>query len=215
MTNGKLIAIEGMDGSGKSTAINYANEYLKSRGLKSEDYRQPDGVYREMIMKTFGHPRLAYDRAVLAMLSRRRFIHESLLLAKDLKDVVLTDRFNFSTYCIHGIYEDQLGLINALGDYDRYKFFDHVPDATIYLSCPAEVCWVRKHNSTTNEYEKTATQSSFTDLHRVFESQAQLNEGARGVRNGFGHIYIIDSNRDVRDVYLDLTHVIDAVLAKN
>ena len=210
--NGKLISIEGMDGSGKSTIIAYICQYLRDIDLKYATHRQPNGVYRDMLLSTFGHPRLAYDRAVLAMLSRRRTIHEHLLLDKDINDVILTDRFNFSTYCIHGIYEDQLGLINAMNDYDRYGFLSMQPAATIYLSCPADVCYQRKMNSEKNQYEKTVTPQDFQDLHRVFEDQARLNLGDKGARNGFGNIYIIDTNRDIRDIIPDIKSVLHNII---
>lgn len=209
---GKLIAIEGMDGSGKSTMIEYMGRYLKECNFTHNTYRQPEGVYRDMLLKTFGHPRLAYDRAVLAMLSRRRTIHEALHLAQDIYDVILTDRFNFSTYCIHGIYEDQLGLINAMAEYDRYGFLDMHPAATIYLSCPADVCYQRKMSSKKNQYEETVTPFDFAKLHKIFEDQARLNEGERGARNGFGHVHIIDTNRDIRDVLPDLHKVINKII---
>lgn len=142
--NGLYIALEGIDGSGKTTQAERLKEYFKSKGKKVVLTREPrkSGVIGDLVQKVLlGETKLP-SVALQYLFSADRAIHHEELVLPSLKagNVVITDRCFWSAI-VYGIL-DRTG-----GEYDKktadmllisqsilsmYHQFT-VPDSTYYL----------------------------------------------------------------------------------
>lgn len=104
MTKGKLITVEGPDGSGKTTQIKELVDYLIFKGFKVMHVREPGGTaigecVRDLLLNMDMH---AQTELLLFTASRIQNIHENILPALDKGVVVVCDRFIHSTQAYQG-----------------------------------------------------------------------------------------------------------------
>ncbi len=136
MKRGLLIAFEGIDGTGKSTQLPLLARYLRSQGLTVIETREPtDGTYGKQIRALYldrGQVTLEEELA-LFILDRKEHIEQCIGPALHEGNIVLTDRYYFST----AAYQGAAGLDpeNILARHD----FAPEPDLVILLTqTPAE-----------------------------------------------------------------------------
>jgi dTMP kinase len=138
MTRGRLIAMCGIDGCGKTTQIGLLAGALRARGIDVVETRQPTEFYRD-------HPQVrAYlddgdtslgmvGLALLAAADRQHHVRGVIEPALAAGRWVITDRYVYSTYAFfvaRGLELDFLRTINR--DVPR-------PDLSVLLDLPAEV----------------------------------------------------------------------------
>jgi dTMP kinase len=104
MTKGKLITVEGPDGSGKTTQIKELVDYLIFKGFKVMHVREPGGTaigecVRDLLLNMDMH---AQTEVLLFTASRIQNIHENILPALEKGTVVVCDRFIHSTQAYQG-----------------------------------------------------------------------------------------------------------------
>lgn len=146
MNKGFVIAFEGGEGSGKSTAIAIFEQKLKERGFNVKTYAEPGGTrYSNEIRELFfNYPDLSVETAVHLMNSQRQDNIERLIKPYvEQGYIVLIDRFIASTIVYQGILSNQLGgllnkqdqlewvLLNSLAYDHTVFFFDCDPDISI------------------------------------------------------------------------------------
>ncbi|MBK8621372.1 MAG: dTMP kinase [Saprospiraceae bacterium] len=138
----KLIAFEGIDGSGKSTQIRLLAEHIKSSGQEVYTTFEPTDQYiGKIIRDIFSHRREATQETIAGLFVADRLEH---LLNPDfgmLKQLetghVLTDRYYFSSYAYHGVHVDMDWVIasNSLavsrGKADLHIFIDVDPQLSL------------------------------------------------------------------------------------
>ncbi|MBU0674546.1 MAG: dTMP kinase [Proteobacteria bacterium] len=134
---GLLIAFEGIDGTGKTTQIARLAQWLVGQGVVSLLTREPtDGVYGRKIRELFVDRRRVSREEELALFmdDRREHVAQVILPALARGEVVLTDRYYFST----AAYQGAAGLDSARIIADN-EVFAPVPDLVILLTLtPAE-----------------------------------------------------------------------------
>lgn len=140
--SGKLIVIEGLEGAGKSTAINTITELLTERQIKTLTTREPGGtaigeILRALI-KNPDYRDILDDRSELLLLYTARIqLFEEIIKPALRQGVwVIADRFELSTMAYQG---DGRGLdqeiINQLSSFALKGF---KPDLIIYLDISPE-----------------------------------------------------------------------------
>lgn len=105
MVRGKLIAFEGIDGTGKSTQIKMLADRLTAEGLSVLSTREPtDGTFGKKIRELFvSREKVSPDEELALFMDDRREHVTSVIepaLAKGM--IVLTDRYYFSTAAYQG-----------------------------------------------------------------------------------------------------------------
>ncbi len=106
--NGKFIVVEGLEGAGKSTLIEFIANYLKSHVLSVITTRDPGGTavgeqIRGLIKNSVNNePVNKYTELLLLYAARVQLIDRVIRPALDSGAWVLADRFELSTYAYQG-----------------------------------------------------------------------------------------------------------------
>ena len=133
----KFIVIEGLDGAGKSTAIDFVRKYLQQKNLPAVYTREPGGTkiaedIRGLALKNYTDEAVHSDTELLLMYASR-LQHVYSLIKPSLKDGlnVVSDRFYWSSVAYQGGGRGiDLKKIIALNE----NFLkDCEPDLVIYL----------------------------------------------------------------------------------
>jgi dTMP kinase len=106
---GTLIALEGIDGSGKSTQARRLRNALVGRGTEAVVFREPgDSQYGDKLRRQFRHGRTVPpdEEAQLFIDDRRIDVRDNILPSLAAGKVVIMDRYYFSTMA----YQGALGL---------------------------------------------------------------------------------------------------------
>ena len=119
MERGKFIALEGIDGSGKSTQIGRLVRRLAGRGVNCRATREPTGRPVGALIRQALTGRTPLDPRVIAALSAAdRIDHlvngeDGLLALVERGITVVTDRYYFSSYAYHSVDMDMDWVIGA------------------------------------------------------------------------------------------------------
>ncbi|SFV87970.1 Thymidylate kinase [hydrothermal vent metagenome] len=138
---GKFITIDGVEGAGKSTQINFICNYLKDKGINVVLTREPGGTdigekIRELLLNTDSkmHP----DTELLLMFAaRNEHIYSKILPTLKAGNWVLSDRFTDASYAYQG---GGRGLdIVRIAQLESWVLQDFNPDITLLLDVPVEI----------------------------------------------------------------------------
>jgi dTMP kinase len=105
--SGKFISIEGIEGAGKSTQLQFIAEYLRSRGKQVVVTREPGGTpmgeeIREVLLKPTDQSMAEETELLLMFAARAEHIKQVIQPALERGDWVLSDRFVDATFAYQG-----------------------------------------------------------------------------------------------------------------
>lgn len=146
---GIFITMEGPDGAGKSTQIEYLKEYLESKGYDILLIRDPGGTeiseaIREIILNREYSEMDDMTELLLYTASRAQLVGEVIKPALTAGKAVISDRFVDSAAVYQGIARG-LG-IDTVYDINKYALQDIMPDVTFHLDLDASIGIARKKN---------------------------------------------------------------------
>lgn len=147
---GKLIAVEGLDFTGKSTLIPLLADRLRATGLTVVESREPGGtkvgeLIRTILLAPEHVEMLPLSELLLFLVSRAQHWHQVVLPALNEGHTVITSRFRLSSmaYQGHGRGID-LDLIRRLNDATTGG---READVTLLIDVPVHVALARKKGS--------------------------------------------------------------------
>jgi dTMP kinase len=170
MTNNRFIALEGIDGSGKTTQIQLLEKYLREAGHKvyvtAEPTRDPIG---RLIRDIFAGKMEADHRVIAALFAADRLQHllnERDGIIKKMKEgyTILTDRYYLSSYAYHGVHTDMDWVIET----NRLSRELLAPDAHIYIDMDPKVS-MERINSTRPSVELYETEDNLRAVYNAYE----------------------------------------------
>lgn len=131
-----FIALEGMDGSGKSTQIELLRQEFERRRRPVVITREPGGTaigeqIREILLRPENGAMAARTEALLYAASRAQHVAEVIEPALAAGKIVISDRYVASSYVYQGIARD-LGL-EAVEKINWFATGGRMPDLTIFL----------------------------------------------------------------------------------
>lgn len=105
MKNGFLIAVEGIDGAGKTTQVGLLEEFLRSRGVDVVRSKEPtDGPWGRKIRESATSGRLSLEDELAAFIEdRREHVRDVIRPALDAGKTVILDRYFYSTIAYQGV----------------------------------------------------------------------------------------------------------------
>jgi len=144
--NGRLITIEGIEGVGKTTNLNFIANWLQERGINVVLTREPGGTaVAEAIRKVLLNPdnELTSECELLLMFAARSaHLDELIRPALARGDWVVCDRFTDASYAYQGGGRGlSMDAIDKLKDIVQQGL---VPDLTLLLDVPMEVSEQRR-----------------------------------------------------------------------
>lgn len=149
MKKGYFVTIEGCEGVGKSTQLNFLKEYLEKTGQEVYFTREPGGVaISEEIRKVILNPSFTEMTDKTEMLlyasSRAQLMAEQIIPKLDEGVTVICDRFIDSSYAYQG-YARGLGIDNVR-KINEYVVEGYMPDLTIFIDLSPDKSFRRKNN---------------------------------------------------------------------
>ncbi len=138
--SGYFVAVCGIDGSGKTTQVAVARDYLLATTPNVVVTKQPTDLYRNdpevraLLDLRRDDTYLTAELALLAAFDRARHIRTRILPSLAADGCVISDRYVYSTYCYF--------MARGIGDLGWLKAINRLapePDLTIYLDVPPEV----------------------------------------------------------------------------
>lgn len=160
MDKGFVIAFEGGEGSGKSTALPIFKQLLEEKGFKVKTYAEPGGTkYAKEVRRMFFNYRCMGVKAAVHLMNSQRQDNIDTLIKPyiDKGYIVLIDRFVTSTMVYQGMLSDKLGDLK-----DKDEQFEWVEDHVVthdhvvfFFDCPPEVSTKRlAHRDNNNHFDE-------------------------------------------------------------
>lgn len=209
MASGRFITVEGTEGAGKSTNLEFARQHLAAAGKPVLVTREPGGTplgedIRGLLLG-HRHDGMSVDAELLLMFAARaEHLHRVIRPALARGDWVLCDRFTDATFAYQG---GGRGVPSArIAMLEQWVQGDLRPDLTLYLDVPVETGLARAgRRSDPDRFEKE--QSSFFDQVRAVY--------LRIAREQPGRIKVVDAGQTLEAVRGQLAAHLDAFLALN
>ena len=200
-----FIALEGIDGSGKSTQIKPLAEKLIEGNFPVYTTAEPTSSRIGLMIKDiFKHKMEADHRTIAALYAADRLEHvlnkTDGILKKLIEGyIVISDRYYFSSYAYHGTHMSMDWVIQAnslCADILR-------PDLNIFIDVPPEVCMERlsKNRDTIELYE------NLNNLKRIREKYLEAFDKLRSEEN----IFIVNGDRPSEAIFSDIWSKIESI----
>ena len=209
MDPGKFITVEGIEGVGKSTNIEFLAALIEEKGLKVIRTREPGGTpmaerIRSLLLEHGEEPMTDIAELLLFFASRSLHIQNAIKPALQAGQWVVCDRFTDASRAYQG---DGRGLnqdtINTLANWVQE---DLQPDMTVLLDAPAEVGMDRagrRGAADRLEIEKT-------------DFYARVREGYLTLAKSEPHRFIvIDASRPLSQVQADIAENFTGLLSNS
>ena len=198
-----IIAICGIDGSGKTTQIKRIKEKLEAKQKKVYCTKQPTDWYRSdarlqgyLTGKIKEEPLLLKELALFSAADRLRHYQLEILPKEKEGYIIICDRYVFTTYAYF--------MARGIKDYNWLKEINKfivMPDLIIYIDVPAEIALkriVERDGISSKKEEKDFNR--LNDICNLFRNQPW------GKNNNY---YSVDGTKDINDLANEISQIVD------
>ena len=202
MKEAKFITLEGVDGAGKSTHIDFIRSYFKSKSKKYILTREPGGTevgekIREILLNDEMSP---ITESLLIFAARSEHLLE--VIQPNLRNgiTVISDRFTDATYAYQsggkGVSSSTIRQLKMIVQEDLE------PDLTLLFDLPVKVSIERLNKTRVlDRFEK-----------QDYEFHQKVREAYIKIANeNKERFYIIDSTKSINDIQYEITKILDKV----
>ncbi|QFU75878.1 dTMP kinase [Halioglobus maricola] len=204
---GLFITVEGGEGVGKTTNMQFLEDHLREAGVDMVVTREPGGTtlgedVRELLLKPREEAMAADAELLLVFAARAQHLAQLVEPALARGQWVLCDRFTDATYAYQGGGR-QLPM-STIRELEQLVQGDLRPDYTLLLDCPVDVGMSRA--------------SARGELDRFEQEQAEFFQRVRDTylqlaRESSGRYHVVDASRSLEDVESQLETVCTELLA--
>ncbi len=204
MDRGLFITLEGPDGSGKSTQIEYLREYFHDKGIETILTREPGGTeigekLREIILDKANSDMCDMAEALLYAASRAQHVSQLIKPALEAGKVVVCDRFIDSSIAYQG-YGRELG--DAVRVINEFAVDGCMPDITFLLELSPEIGKSRIKSDVQDRLEQ-----------EKIEFHNRVYAGYREIAKFYPQRFVeIDAGRDKLSIKRDILACIEEIL---
>jgi dTMP kinase len=207
---GIYIAVEGIDGAGKTVQAKALSNYFRKKGKKVIQTREPrkEGFIGELIRRVLTGEVKIPPKALQYLFTTDRVIHHEEVILPALREgkIVVSDRSLWSAI-VYGIldrskeydYKTSDQLLIAQSIISMYHQFT-VPDFTFYL------------NISLNEAMRRIEQKQKGEKKEIYEEREKVEEVRKGyewlVKKFRGKIIKIDGQQSIEDVTKEMVGII-------
>lgn len=199
---GKFITLEGVDGAGKSTHLDYLADRLRARGVELVVTREPGGTPLGEQLRTLLLNEPMQPDTELMLMYAARAEHVAALIKPALARGawVLSDRFADASYAYQcggrGIDADRL---QALQDWTLAGFG---PDLTLLFDVSAEVAESRRAQARAADRFEQEQAAFFTRVREAYLQRARAEPG---------RIRVIDASHGIEAIRAELDRIMEAL----
>ncbi|HED16644.1 MAG TPA: dTMP kinase [Gammaproteobacteria bacterium] len=208
MKKTRFITLEGSEGAGKSTNMDYIQKGLRAQGIDIVTTREPGGtpIGEDIRQLLLGHKHtgMSDDTELLLMFAARaEHLDKVIRPALEKGQWVLCDRFTDATYAYQGggrgIASDRIATL------ENWTQAELRPDLTIYLDVPIETGRQRAGDRSAPDRFEKEQNAFFNKARKVYLDRAE-QEPAR--------FRVIDASTSLDQVQVYLDEVLQELVSK-
>lgn len=209
MAQGKFISIEGTEGAGKSTALQFIKDYLTKANIDVIWTREPGGTeVAEEIRRLILHP-MSFEEMIpetellLMFAARAQHMKKIILPALESGKWVASDRFIDASYAYQG--GGRKIDMNFISMLDKWVVGSHYPDLTLLLDVSPEIGFDRAEKRGTDkdriEEEKI---DFFNRVRDVYLARAKQEPQRIKIIDASVPLFAVENQiRETLDVFLE------------
>jgi len=210
MTNkrGLFLTLEGAEGVGKSTNIEYITQYLERRGIEYVLTREPGGTalaekIRDLLLAVHEEPMSELTELLLVFAARAQHLDKVIQPALSKGKWVVCDRFTDATFAYQGAGR---GLsVETIGQLQLLVQGELRPDLTLILDLDPEIGLARASNRGELDRFELEQQSFFRHVRQGYLDIAEAEPE---------RCKVIDASKPLTDVKLDLLAALEQGLLR-
>jgi dTMP kinase len=202
-TPGKFITLEGVDGAGKSTHLNFVADWMRQQGREVIVTREPGGTpLGETLRELLLHRDMDADTELLLMFAARQEHLAQLILPALARGAwVLSDRFTDASYAYQcggrGIAVERIA---ALENWVQRGF---QPDLTLLFDVPPEVAEARRSAAREADRFEREADSFFSRVRNAYLDRSRA-EPAR--------IRVLDARQTIEALQAEIGQLLQGLL---
>ena len=199
----KFITVEGTEGVGKTTNINFIKSWLRQNEIKFVATREPGGTplaeeIRDLLLKPRDELVVSSAELLLMFAGRAQHLNKVILPALQADTWVLCDRFTDATYAYQGFGRQMSSeLIVQL---ENIVQGDIRPDLTLLLDIPVEIGLERANDRGDPDRFEQEQQDFFNRVRAGYLSLANENSD---------RYVVIDASQELHGVQTDIALALD------
>ena len=199
LKNGVLIAIEGIDGAGKTTQTNFLKNTLIAEGYEVISFKEPTNGKWGMKIKDialYGRENVTPEEEInLFILDRKEDVANNINPALKDKKVVIMDRYYYSNMA----YQGALGVdVDYIQKENENQF--PIPNVVIILDVAPKIGISRIQNLRKEKLNKFEEEKYLVKVRQIFHNMNQDN------------IKIIDGTRSMEEVKKQMLNIIHDII---
>jgi dTMP kinase len=209
----RFVTFEGGEGSGKTTQIKLAADWLKEHGIFALSTAEPGGTplgrkIREILLNRGPCTIGAEAELLLFAAARAQHVRETILPALETGQWVLCDRFADATLAYQGFGRGlDTGFIKIL---NAFSVFSLTPNMTLLFDLPVETSLARAEKRAVGGPPETA-EDRFEHENHYFH--ARIRKGYLTLAAGEPERFrIIDGTADIETVHQEVCHNLTELL---
>ncbi|MGH4052465.1 MAG: dTMP kinase [Clostridium sp.] len=204
MERGRLIALEGPDGSGKTTQIQLLEKHLTKLGYEVVTTREPGGTrvgekIRDIILDNDNSNMNYMCEALLYASSRAQLVSEIIKPALALGKIVICDRFVYSSMVYQGVGRG-IGM-DAVKSINEFALDGLEVDLIFMITIPYEEGLKRKKMQKTLD----RLENGGNEFHK------KVFEGYLDICRKYDKIEVVDGNRSTYEIHKDIISTIKKI----
>lgn len=191
---GAFITVEGGDGAGKTTQMDFIEGWLRDHDITVMRTREPGGTavgerLREILLHGTDLPLSADTELLLVFAARRQHLDERILPSLAAGTWVLCDRFTDATYAYQGA-AGGLGF-DAVSVVENWVQDDLRPDLTLVFDVPVDVGRARTEHrggeadrfESLNDSAKEKIRNAYLELAARFPSRIEVIDATQSMES--------------------------------
>ena len=206
VTKGRFITLEGGEGAGKTTSMDFLAAGLRDAGKKVRLTREPGGTrlgekIRAILLDRDNGEMCSDTELLLMFAARAQHLHEVILPALQAGEWVLCDRFTDATYAYQG---GGRGLsAERIAGLEQWVQHDFRPDTTILFDLPIEQGLERAGKRAEFDRFESEQQSFFERVRQSYLQRAQQMPD---------RFFVIDAAQDIAGVQSQLIQLTSLII---
>lgn len=206
VTRGQFITVEGTEGVGKSTNMDFIEGWLKKAGKELVITREPGGTelgekLRAVLLDAKEQSMCDDTELLLMFAARAQHLNEVIQPALDAGKWVLCDRFTDSTYAYQG---GGRGIeLSRIAQLETWVQGDRRPDMTLILDLPIDVGLERAGKRSAPDRFELEKHDFFNKVRDTYLSRAAANPE---------RYQVIDASPSISDVQQSIQTVLEKMV---